>query len=265
MTAWVDQLHGLRQRGLDLARRFDARPQRERMAIMLAAVALLLLVADRVWLTPAFSAFSSASQALAAARTEQQALADEAERRRVQGDANRRALDADIAQWRQRTSQGAQALADTQAGLIGPDRMVALLEQMLPRQGSVKVVGLTTLAPQDARTPIGAAARPATTMTTPAPLPAAAASAVPAVAGALNTPPTAALAAVEGAPLYRHGVEITVEGSYGDLMAWLFSLENLPGPRLLWGGVKLNVDQHPTVRLSLTVYTLSLDRAWLEL
>jgi MSHA biogenesis protein MshJ len=245
---WQDHLLRLRQRGLDLTRRFDARPQRERMAIVLAATALLLLVADRVWLTPAFSAFSSASQALAAARTEQQALADEAERRRVQGDANRRALDADIAQWRQRTSQGAQALADTQAGLIGPDRMVALLEQMLPRQGSVKVVGLTTLAPQDARTPIGAAARP--TSTTPTPLPAAAASAVP---------------AVDGAPLYRHGVEITVEGSYGDLMAWLFSLENLPGPRLLWGGVKLNVDQHPTVRLSLTVYTLSLDRAWLEL
>lgn len=267
MTAWLDQLHGLRQRAVDLARRFDARPQRERIAIVLAAVALLLLVADRVWLTPAFSAFGSASQALAAARTEQQALADETERRRVQGDANRRALDADIAQWRQRTSQGAQALADTQAGLIGPDRMVALLEQMLPRQGSVKVVGLSTLAPQDARTPIGAAARPnaATTMPTPAPLPPVAASAVPAVAGALNTPPTATPAAVEGAPLYRHGVEITVEGSYGDLMAWLFSLENLPGPRLLWGGVKLNVDQHPTVRLSLTVYTLSLDRAWLEL
>lgn len=260
---WQDHLLRLRQRGLDLTRRFDARPQRERMVIVLAAAALLLLVADRVWLTPAFSAFSSASQALAAARTEQQTLADEAERRRVQGDANRRALDADIAQWRQRTSQGAQALADTQAGLIGPDRMVALLEQMLPRQGSVKVVGLTTLAPQDARTPIGAAARP--TAATPTPLPAAAASAVPALAGALTTPAATTTPAVDGAPLYRHGVEITVEGSYGDLMAWLFSLENLPGPRLLWGGVKLNVDQHPTVRLSLTVYTLSLDRAWLEL
>lgn len=266
MNAWLDRLHGLRQRGVDLARRFDARPQRERMAILLAAVALLLLVADRVWLTPAFGAFGSASQALAAARTEQQALAEEAERRRAQGDANRRALDADIAQWRQRTSQGAQALADTQAGLIGPDRMVALLEQMLPRQGSVKVVSLTTLVPQDARTPIGATARAAaaTAMPTPAPLPATAASAVPALAGALATPPATATT-IEGAPLYRHGVEITVEGSYGDLMAWLFSLENLPGPRLLWGGVKLNVDQHPTVRLSLTVYTLSLDRAWLEL
>ncbi|MFZ5548865.1 MAG: hypothetical protein ACOZJX_09240 [Pseudomonadota bacterium] len=235
---WPDHLLGWRQRGLDLARRFDARPQRERMAIVLAALAVVLLLADRLWLTPAFQAFGDASKALAAARADQQALADETERRRVQGDANRRALDADIAQWRQRTSQGAQALADTQAGLIGPDRMVALLEQMLPRQGSVKVVALTTLAPQDARTPL-------------APPP-----------GAASTP---AATTGEGAPLYRHGVEITVEGSYGDLMAWLSSLETLPGPRLLWGGVKLNVDQHPTVRLSLTVYTLSLDRTWLEL
>lgn len=239
MTDWQDRLLGWRQRGLDLTRRFDARPQRERMAIVLAALAVVLLLADKLWLTPAFQAFGDASKALAAARTDQQALADETERRRVQGDANRRALDADIAQWRQRTSQGAQALADTQAGLIGPDRMVALLEQMLPRQGSGKVVALTTLAPQDARTPI-------------APPP-----------GAASTP--AAAATGDGAPLYRHGVEITVEGSYGDLMAWLSSLETLPGPRLLWGGVKLNVDQHPTVRLSLTVYTLSLDRTWLEL
>lgn len=239
MTDWQDHLLGWRQRGLDLARRFDARPQRERMALVLAALAVVLLLADTLWLTPAFQAFGDASKALAAARTDQQALADETERRRVQGDANRRALDADIAQWRLRTSQGAQALADTQAGLIGPDRMVALLEQMLPRQGSVKVVALTTLAPQDARTPI-------------APPP-----------GAASTP--AAAATGDGAPLYRHGVEITVEGSYGDLMAWLSSLETLPGPRLLWGGVKLNVDQHPTVRLSLTVYTLSLDRTWLEL
>jgi MSHA biogenesis protein MshJ len=239
-----DRLFGLRQRGLDLARRFDARPRRERMALVLAAVALVLLLADHLWLSPAFRAFSDASQALAAARADQQVLNDESTHRRVQGEANRRALDADIAQWRQRTSQGAQALADTQAGLIGPDRMAALLEQMLPRQGGLKVVGLTTLAPQDARTPMGVRS------STPA-VPAAASSAAP--------------TATDGAPLYRHGVEIVVEGGYGELMSWLSTLETLPGPRLLWGGVKLNVEQHPTVRLSLTVYTLSLDRTWLEL
>jgi MSHA biogenesis protein MshJ len=266
-----DRLHGLRRRTLDLSRRFDARPQRERIAMLLAALAVVLLLADRLWLSPAFHAFSQASQALASAQGEQQALNADAEQRRVQGDANRRALDTEIAQWRQRTSQGAQALAGAQAGLIGPDRMAALLEQMLPRHGGVKVVGLASLAPQDARMPLGGrASAPAAPLAPAAPmaLPPAAAAAVPVLATALTGSPAATPATTSGptgAPLYRHGVEITVEGGYGELMAWLWALENLPGPRLLWGGVKLNVEQHPTVRLSLTVYTLSLDRAWLEL
>ncbi|HEX5686171.1 MAG TPA: hypothetical protein VFY73_19255 [Ideonella sp.] len=268
---WQDRLYDLRQRALAQARRFDARPKRERVMMMLATAAVLLLAGDRFWLTPAFRHFSAASSALAVARVDQQNLTEESERRRVVGDAQRRELDADIAQWRQRTTQGAQALADTQAGLIGPDRMVSLLEQMLPKQGSVKIVGLKTLPPQDARLPLTApSATPNASM-----LPAGAASAVPTLANALATPtsatpvPAAATAAVlpatAGAPLFRHGVEITVEGPYGDLMGYLSSLESLPGPRLLWGGVKLKVEKHPTVQLSLTVYTLSLDRAWLEL
>ncbi|WP_374562667.1 hypothetical protein [Ideonella sp.] len=270
---WQDRLFDLRQRVLAQARRFDARPKRERVMMLMAVAAVLLLAGDRFWLTPAFRHFHAASSALTTARVDQQLLADESDRRRVQGDAQRRALDADIAQWRQRTTQGAQALADTQAGLIGPDRMVALLEQMLPKQGGVKIVGLKTLAPQDARLPLPAQAATPAPATAGLALPALAASAVPALASALAAPngsatpnPTpAVLPPSDGAPLYRHGVEITVEGAYGDLMGYLASLEALPGPRLLWGGVKLKVEKHPTVQLSLTVYTLSLDRAWLEL
>ncbi|MFO1339325.1 MAG: hypothetical protein U1F53_14050 [Burkholderiaceae bacterium] len=233
---WQDRWLTLRQRGLALGRHFDTRPQRERLVIMLALAALLLLAGDRFWLSPAFRHFQAASRALASARGDQQALADESERRRVQGDAQRRTLDAEIAQWKQRTGQASRELADTQAGLIGADRMVALLEQMLPRQGGVRVVSLKTLPPQDARGPL--------------PAPASASASAPADTGAV---------------LYRHGVELTVEGSYADLMTYLAALEQLPGPRLLWGGVKLKVERHPTVQLSVTVYTLSLDRAWLEL
>lgn len=230
-----DRLFDWRQRGLTLARRFDARPQRERMVLLLAAAALLLLAGDRFWLTPSFRHFQAASQSLAAAQREQQALAVESEHRRVQGDAERRALAAEVEQWRRRTAETAQGLADAQAGLIGPDRMVTLLEQMLPRQGSVRVVGLKTLAPKDLR--------PASP----------------------SAPAASAPGASAGSALYRHGVEITVEGPYADLMGYLAALEALPGPKLLWGGVKLKVEHHPTVQLSFTVYTLSLDRAWLEL
>lgn len=259
MKGWQDQLFGLRQRVLALGRRFDARPQRERMAMLLAIAAVLLLAGDRFWLTPAFRHFKQASQSLADARSARQALLDESEKRRVQGDAERRALTAEIAQWKEKTAAGAQVLAATQAGLIGPDRMVALLEQMLPRQGGVRIVGLKTLPPQDAHAPLPPAPSPA-----PATLPAAAASAVPALAAGLAAP-AAPPPPLPVASLYRHGVEITVEGSYGDLMNYLAALEGLPGPRLLWGGVSMKVEHHPTVRLSFTVYTLSVNRAWLEL
>lgn len=246
MKPWQDRLFELRQRVLAVGRRFDARPQRERMALVLAVAAVLLLAGDRFWLTPAFRQFKDASQSLATARDAQQAQIGDAETRRVQADAERRALTAEIAQWKERTAAGAQGLAATQAGLIGPDRMVTLLEQMLPRQGGVRIVGLKTLPPRDAR----------------APLPTTAAAPALAAASAASSP---APAAVPTASLYRHGVEITVEGAYADLMNYLAALENLPGPRLLWGGVAMKVEHHPTVRLNFTVYTLSLDRAWLEL
>lgn len=259
MKGWQDKLFALRQRVLALGRRFDARPQRERMAMLLAVAAVLLLAGDRFWLTPAWRHFKQASQSLADARSAQQALVDESEKRRVQGDAERRALTAEIAHWKEKTAAGAQGLAATQAGLIGPDRMVALLEQMLPRQGGVRIVGLKTLPPQDAHAPLPPAAAAA-----PAVPPAAAASAVPALAAGMAAP-AAPPPPLPTASLYRHGVEITVEGAYGDLMNYLAALEGLPGPRLLWGGVSMKVEHHPTVRLSFTVYTLSVNRAWLEL
>lgn len=59
-----------------------------------------------------------------------------------------------------------------------------------------------------------------------------------------------------GAELYRHGLELTLRGSYFELMQYLSDLERMPA-RLLWGGVGLQVEQYPEVRLTLQVHTLS--------
>jgi len=63
-----------------------------------------------------------------------------------------------------------------------------------------------------------------------------------------------------GAQLYRHGLELTLRGSYFDLMQYLSDLEKMPA-RLLWGGVELQVDKYPEVRLSVQVHTLSTQRS----
>jgi MSHA biogenesis protein MshJ len=63
-----------------------------------------------------------------------------------------------------------------------------------------------------------------------------------------------------GSQFYRHGVEMTLAGSYLDLLQYLTRLEALP-VKLLWGSAELQVDQYPTVRLRLQVYTLSAQRS----
>jgi MSHA biogenesis protein MshJ len=63
-----------------------------------------------------------------------------------------------------------------------------------------------------------------------------------------------------GLDLYRHGVELTLRGSYFDLLQYLADLEKLPA-RLLWGPAELQADQYPEVRLTVQVHTLSLQRS----
>jgi MSHA biogenesis protein MshJ len=63
--------------------------------------------------------------------------------------------------------------------------------------------------------------------------------------------------------IYRHGVELTVSGSYLDLLAYLRDLEALP-TQLYWGALDLDASKYPKLLLKLTVYTLSLERAWLS-
>jgi MSHA biogenesis protein MshJ len=62
------------------------------------------------------------------------------------------------------------------------------------------------------------------------------------------------------AELYRHGVEITLRGTYFDLMQYLADVEKLPAP-ILWGPVEMQVEQYPEVRLSLQIQTMSAQRA----
>jgi MSHA biogenesis protein MshJ len=123
-------------------------------------------------------------------------------------------------------------LTEEQRKFAPPERIGALLEEMLSRNRRLQLVDMRTL-PAAALSTGGAAQKPA-------------ASAAPAA----------------GAPIYRHGVEITVSGSYLDLLAYLRDLEKLPN-QMYWGKLDLSVTAHPKVTLKLSVYTLSLDLAWL--
>jgi MSHA biogenesis protein MshJ len=133
----------------------------------------------------------------------------------------------------------ASRFAAMEGTLVPPERMPGLLENLIGRNSGLRLLSLRTLPVTPvldkpaAKTPEGAVAA--------------------------DKPADAALPA---AGLYKHGVEIRLEGGYQELASYLARLEQSP-QKLLWSNVSLSADKHPKLVLTLTVFTLSLDRIWL--
>lgn len=218
-----------------LQRRFDQRPPRERLLMIGAAMALALMAADALWLAPALKSFRAARQQQAAAQAALQAMQTDLDRLAGQGSQQARARQAELASWRQRVRDADAALREHEDSLVGPDRMISLLEQLLARHGQVRVRAMHSLGRSDLLAAPG------------------------------NASAAASAASAPVAPgLYRHGVELVLEGGFGELLSYLQAVEALP-QRVLWGSVSLKVEQHPRSVLTLRVYTLSRERHLLEL
>lgn len=68
-----------------------------------------------------------------------------------------------------------------------------------------------------------------------------------------------------GAPqfeIYRHGVRLEFRGSYQDILAYITRLEKLPW-KFFWAEINLELERHPTSRVTLVLYTVSLEKAWI--
>jgi MSHA biogenesis protein MshJ len=151
---------------------------------------------------------------------------DAASRERIAGAASRiRALEA--------------TLRASQQGLVPPERMTQLLEAMLDRSRGLKVVSLRTLP----------AAALLARQRAPDAAPVAAAD--------------AAAAATADAGIFKHGVELILEGSYADLLNYLEQMERLP-TRMFWSRAVLDGSAHPRLLLTISIFTLSLEAAWLS-
>jgi MSHA biogenesis protein MshJ len=137
---------------------------------------------------------------------------------------------------RQQISEGDDYLKSRRDKLVPPEKMAQLLEQVLNKNGRLRLVALETL-------PVSLLIEPS---------------------GVVDSKVMEA-ARIDGAEkqIYKHGVKITVRGSYADLLQYLTALEKLP-TQMFWGVAKMDVVQHPTVELTLTLYTLSLDKTWLQ-
>jgi MSHA biogenesis protein MshJ len=218
----------LRERLKDLAGRFDAMSLRERAMIFGGAALVAVVLVNTFLLDPVLARQRALARELAQAqgklRATQEGVQDVAQRRGGDPDADLRAR---LEALRREEAALEEALRDKSRRLVPPEKMPALLQDILSRNPPLELVSLRSLPP--------------------APL-----------AGA------AAAAAPSGAAVFRHGVEVVVRGGYLDMLRYLAELERLPW-RLHWGEVALNAETYPTAQLSFTLYTLSLDKSWLRI
>jgi len=220
-----------------LSARFDALMVRERVLVLFAVVVGTALIFDALAIQPLEARRKRLTLQLTEARQNiktadailmtRDAIADPDAVKRSYRDALRKQL-AEID----------QSMQGLQRGLVPPERMAKLLEEMLSRGGGLQLVSLRTLPAQRFEAPGAApAAKPGDKGARPAP----------------KDPERT---------IYQHSVEITLQGSYVELHDYLAQLEKLPS-QMFWGRISVNSEQYPRLRVTLIVQTLSLNKAWL--
>lgn len=219
------------------AQRYSVLSRRERGMVAGAALALVLLGGDALFLSPAMRQAGQEQRTLEQLQADLASAQAQLDGIRAQGTDPNAGVKREIESLKKSLSQVDQELAQMQSALVAPEQMVALLENILVRSRGLKLISMQTL-------PASAVInRPSKGETKDSAVPAASADPGP-------------------GNIYRHGVELSIEGSYAELLAYVAEVERSP-QRLLWGRVQLKADEYPKAVLTLTVYTLSLDRKWL--
>ncbi|MGV8893973.1 MAG: MSHA biogenesis protein MshJ [Burkholderiaceae bacterium] len=222
--------------------KIDAMSLRERIMIFAGTALTLMLLLNALLFNPQFVQQKRLSLQIQSDQSKIAGIQTE-----IQLKVSSQASDPDTAnkallQKLQQQSQQMHAdLLGLNEVLIRPENMAALLESILKRNGRLRLISLHTL--------------PVSTLTP------AAADAATVPAEKKGVPAASTLGTGE---IYKHGVEIVVQGKYLDMMAYMKALEAM-SKQLFWSNAKLQVETYPQATLRLTLFTLSLDEKWLNL
>lgn len=223
---------------LKLAARFDALQVRERWLVAIAVLGGIVLIGHTLFVAPAQTRARLAERSLGEQQAQLAALNAQMQAMQSPNQDPNVAARAELSGLKAQLAKQAGRLTAMESSLVPPEQMSGLLEAMIGRQSGLRLLSLKTL-------------------------PVAAALEKPATGGAAAGQAVATKAPAKVPDgLFKHGVEITLEGSYQELTAYLERLEQAR-PKLLWSSVSLSAENHPRLVLTLTVYSLSLERAWL--
>lgn len=221
------------------ADRFDGLARRERIVVALGLLLVAAFLGYSLLVEPPLLSQSRSDKRLAQAGVElpavQAALA-QAQAQLKDPEADKRAA---LQEARRAMAQLDAKLRALSVNTVPAAKVPALLEALLARNPRLELLSLRTL--------------PASPLVAPG----------DEDRSAREKKRSAATDAGSRTPnIYKHGVELRIAGSYGDLLVYLEELERAP-QRILWSKLTLAVEQYPRSVLTLTVYTLSLDKQWL--
>ena len=219
------------------AARIDALSLRERVMVFAAALAVVVFLGSALFIDPASARKRILQEQIARQATEMQGLQvqiAELEKKRADPDAANVARRDNL---RNEITAIDDSLKEMRTSLVPAQNMKGLLQDMLARSPRLQLIALRTL-------PV-------------APL-----VDKPAAADKNGAAPGAGVPAASGGGVYKHGIQITIQGSYADIHDYLSRLEKLDW-HMFWARANLNTDDYPRLTLTVTVYTLSLDKAWL--
>ncbi|MDZ7642971.1 MAG: hypothetical protein U5K76_01295 [Woeseiaceae bacterium] len=202
--------------------RMDALTVRERVLIAITALAVLGSAWHLLLMQPLLQAADAASAEIAATRARIEVANSSLEDQVLQLARSDSDSQTRYALIRQRLEQVDAELAAYSGQLIDPAEMAFVLERVLKSQSGLRLKRIRNLG-----------------------------------AEALTTD-----AEDDSVILYRHGLEIEVEGSYMDCLAYLQEIEALPW-RFYWQFFELDVLDYPNNRVRIEVSTLSLDEEWI--
>lgn len=212
---------------------FNARSLRERVLMTVGGVAVVVVLFDFLALTPLATQQQQLSVQLSTARNTIRAgeIALSAGRGQADPDEVRRRYRDEL---RRQIAEIDGKLQGLQKQLVPPDEVNRLLQDVLKRERGLALVALRKLPVRRLQT-AGGGERP------------------------VDTKPVTGVAYRS---VYQHSFEISIEGSYAELHAYLARLEVLPW-QLFWGKLVLDASAHPRLKLTLTLHTLSLNKDWL--
>ena len=228
----------MKQKWEKMSTKVDAMSMRERALIFATAVFLALSLVNTLLLEPLFvrqkalrtqvlqqQQMMSAVQ-LQITAVQQQNSPDSTSPQRIQ-----------INQLRQEIAEGDVYLKSSRERLVQPEKMAEHLRQLLNKNDRLQLLALQTL--------------PVTPLLEQP--------------GAKSADQSREVQAVtQEKQVFKHGVQLTLRGNYLDLLPYLSALESLP-QQMYWARAQMKVVQYPSAELTLILYTLSLDKTWLQI